>query len=188
MPNGLYTWAVLAVVAAAAILIGVAITISRQRRRTEQLQLLFGSEYDRAVRLYGDQDRAERALEGRRRRLQDFGVHELDEAEREQFLREWQLIQASSANDPTSLLIRADSLLTEVMRAEGCPADDSTERKVDLGLMHPSIAEEYRLANDVVERQTLGLTTPEERRGAIGRYTRIFESILGEPEHLRRVA
>ena len=90
MPNnfGLYVWAVVAVAAAAFILFGVAMYAANRRRRTEQLQILFGPEYERAVRLYGDQTRAEEALESRRQRLNELGVHELDDLERDRFLKE----------------------------------------------------------------------------------------------------
>src|SRR5689334_21803531 len=55
MPNiGSYVWAVIAVAAAAFILLGVAVTAAKRRARTEQLQILFGPEYDRALHLYED--------------------------------------------------------------------------------------------------------------------------------------
>jgi hypothetical protein len=83
MPNiGLYVWAVIAVAAAGFILLGVALTAAKRRARTEQLQILFGPEYDRAVHLYEDKSRAEAALESRRRRLEGFGVHELSDTTR----------------------------------------------------------------------------------------------------------
>src|SRR6266702_921268 len=134
MPNnfGLYAWAVVAVAAAAFILFGIAMYAVNRRRRSEQLQILFGPEYERAVRLYGDKARAEEALESRRRRLNELGVHELNDVERDKYLQEWITIQATSPNDPVSTLLRADRLLTEIMRAEGCPADDPAELQVDL--------------------------------------------------------
>src|SRR5581483_8673565 len=91
MPNnfGLYTWALVAVVAAVVILFVIAMVAVNRRRRSEQLQILFGPEYDRAIRLYGDKRRAEEALENRRKRLNDLGVHELDDAERDRFLMQW---------------------------------------------------------------------------------------------------
>jgi hypothetical protein len=176
---GLYVWAVVAVSAAAAILVAMALYAWRRNQRSVQLRLLFGSEYDRAVRLYGDRHRAEQALESRRRRLADFGVHELSEAERERFLANWRSIQSTSAADPGTVIVRAEVLLAEVMRAEGYPLDDPGERKVDLALVHPSIAEDYRNASDTLERQRLGLATKEECRRAADNFSRVFDSILG---------
>jgi hypothetical protein len=189
MPNnyGLYVWAVVAVAAAALILFGVAMYAVNRRRRTEQLQILFGPEYDRAVKLYGDRTRAEEALESRRKRLNDLGVHELNDTERDKYLMQWVTIQAASPNDPAGTLLRADSLLTEIMRAEGCPADDPDERKVDLALIHPLIAEEYRAASAVIDRQRLGLASLEECRRALIRFSSIFDSILGESDLRKRL-
>src|SRR5215471_13635741 len=106
MPNNfsLYAWAVVAVAAAAFILFGIAMYAINRRRRSEQLQILFGPEYDRAVRLYGDKTRAEEALESRRKRLNELGVHSLNDAERDKYLMQWVTIQAASANDPASTL------------------------------------------------------------------------------------
>jgi hypothetical protein len=182
---------VIAVSAAAAILIAMACYAWRRNQRSAQLQLLFGPEYDRAVRLYGDRDRAEQALESRRKRLADFGVHELSDAEREKFLANWRSIQSTSAADPATLIARADGLLAEVMRAEGCPVDDPDERKVDLALVHPFVAEDYRDASDTLERRRLGLATIEECRRAADNFSRVFDSILGSDElrdHLKKVS
>jgi hypothetical protein len=186
-----YVWSIVAVVAAAAILLAVASVVMKRRHRSEELQILFGPEYDRAVRLYGDKERAERALESRRRRLSEFGVHELDEGQREHYLNEWRVIERGTSIDPAATLVRADQLLTEIMRAEGCPADDPAERKVDLALTHPTVAEDYRLASDTVERQRLGQATVDECRSAVLRYSNIFGSILGGAdlrERLRKVS
>ena len=189
MPNnfGLYAWAVVAVSAAAFILFAIAMYAVNRRRRTEQLQILFGPEYDRAVRLYGDKNRAEEALMSRRRRLSELGVHHLNEAERERYLMEWVGIQAASANDPAKTLLRADELLTEIMRAEGSPADDPDERKLDIALIHPLVAEEYRASSAVIERQKRGIATSEECRRAIIRFSNIFDSILGESDLRQRL-
>src|SRR5262245_11105655 len=191
MDIGPYIWAVMAVTAAAAILIAMAFYAWRRNQRSEQLRLLFGPEYDRAVRLYGDRHRAEQALESRRKRLEDFGVHELGEAERQRLMLNWRSIQSNSAAEPATVIVRADVLLADVMRAEGYPVDAPGERKVDLALLHPAVAEDYRNASDILERQRLGLATPEECRRAAHHFSRIFDSILGTDElrdHLKKVS
>jgi hypothetical protein len=190
MPNnniGLYTWAVVAVVAAAVILFAIAMVAVSRRRRSEQLQILFGPEYGRAIRLYGDRRRAEDALQNRRKRLNELGIHELSDAERDRFLMQWVGIQAASPNDPGSTLLRADALLTEIMRTEGCPAEDPDERKVDLALMHPLVAEDYRVSSTTIDRQRMGLATSEECRRALIRFSNIFDSILGESDLRKRL-
>jgi len=192
MPNlGLYVWAVVAVAAAALILLSVAITASARRRRTEQLQILFGPEYERALRLYDDKERAEDALGSRRKRLEELGVHELNPAERDRYLLEWMNIRAAAPNDPVSTLNRADKLLAEIMRAEGSRTVDPLEHRLDIALIHPMIAEEYRAASDVIDRLNMRLASPEECRRAVIRFSNIFDSLLGESdlgERLRKAS
>lgn len=176
---GLYTWSVVAVSAAAAILFTIGAYAWKRNRKSEQLRLLFGAEYDRAVRLYGDQQRAEKALESRRKRLEEFGVHELSELDRDRLRARWQMIYSNGAADPANIMVQADVLLAEVMRTEGYPLADAGERQVDLALLHPTIAEDYRQAVDVLERHRLGIATPDDRRSAVRSFSRIFDSILG---------
>lgn len=183
MPSlGLSIWLTAIILAVAITAISLSMAASARRSRTERLQILFGPEYDRAIRLYGDKHRAETVLESRRQHLEDLGVHELSESEREEYLMDWATIQSAAPADAISTLIRADSLLTEILRAEGCPADDPEERKIDLALMHPAIAEEYRNASSVLDWQRSGMASREECRRAVIRYSNIFDSILGKAD------
>jgi len=184
---GIYVWGAMAVVVAALILVSIAVVASSRRRRTEQLQILFGPEYDRAVDMYGDKNRAEEALENRRKLLEELGVHELSNTERKAYLLDWMNIQSVAPNDPAGTLIRADKLLTEIMRAEGCPAEDAAERRLDLALMHPMVGEEYRAASGVIDRMNLRIATQEECRRAVIRFANIFDSILGESDLRERL-
>ena len=193
MPNiGPYTWSVVAVVAALSILLALAVTAMRRRRKAEDLKILFGPEYDRAVRLYGDRSRAEAALENRRKRLNDMGIHELSDAERDRYKTEWQSIQTTALpGDPAIAVQRADALLADILRAEGCTTVDPDERKIDLSLMHPNVAEEYRLASEAIAGRDGARPTPEAAGRALMRYSNIFDAILGETHlhsRLRKVS
>jgi hypothetical protein len=182
MPNiGPYTWSVVAVVAALSILLAVAVTATRRRRKAEELKALFGPEYDRAVHLYGDRRRAEAALQSRRKRLANMGIHELSDADRDRFKTEWQSIQTTAVpGDPAIAVQRADALLTDILRAEGCTTVDPDERKIDLSLMHPNVAEEYRLSSDAIAVRDGARPTPEAARRALMRFSNIFDVILEE--------
>jgi hypothetical protein len=178
---GLYIWMVVATTVAAAILATIAVHAWQRRKGSEQLQLLFGPEYDRAVRLYGSRRRAELALESRRKRLEELNVHELSDLEREQFLLDWRAIRETAMTE-SAKLHRSNDLLTEILRAEGCLVEDADQRDVDVALVHPTIAQDYRAATEVQELHRLGLATSDECRSAMVRYTRIFESVLGDSE------
>jgi len=184
---GPHIWVAAAIVTSGLVLVTVAMITARHRNQTEQLQILFGPEYDRAVKLYGTKEKAEAALENRRAHLETLGVHELSPSEREQYLGDWETILATSRNDSISTLMRADTLLTEIMRDEGCPADDADERQIDLAMIHPTVAEEYRAVNSVMARQNLGLATPEECRRAVLRFATIFDHILGQADLTNRL-
>jgi hypothetical protein len=188
MPNlGLYVWSVIAVSAAAFILLGVAAVLWRHRNRTEQLRIIFGPEYDRAVRLYGTKARAETALESRRRRVREMGVHELSEAERDGFLMEWATIQSTATDNPVKTLVQANDLLSKIMESQGCHTDDEDIRKMDLALLHPAAADDYRAATNVLDRYRLGLATSEEIQGGVARFSDIFDQILGRADLRQRL-
>jgi hypothetical protein len=167
-------------VVALSILLALAVTATRRRRKAEELKLLFGPEYDRAVHLYGDRKRAEAALENRRKRLDNMGIHELSNAERDRFRIEWESIKTSSQGDAAIAVQRADTLLTDILRAEGCATVDPDERKIDLSLMHPKVAEEYRLATEAIAGPDGARPSAIAASRAMARFSNIFDVILGD--------
>jgi hypothetical protein len=188
MPNlGLYVWSVIAVSAAGFILFGVAAVVWRRRNRTEQLRIIFGPEYDRAVRLYDSKARAEAALESRRRRAREMGVRELSETERDGYLMEWATIQSTATDNPVKTLIRANDLLSKILESEGSHADEEDVRRMDLALLHPTAADDYRAASDVLDRYRLGLATSEEIQDGVVRFSNVFDRILGRPDLRQRL-
>jgi hypothetical protein len=179
-----WVWFVAVICAAGAILFAMGIYVWALRKRVELLQRLFGSVYENSVRVYGSQRDAERALESHHKRLEDCGVHQLSDNERKRFQEEWRSIQKSFSADPANLTVQADDLLGEIMRAQGCPVETADERNLDLTLLYPRVAEKYRVASNVLERQRLGIATFEDRRQIVTGFSDIFDWILGgeEPE------
>ena len=131
---------------------------------------------------------AARRLESHRKRLEDCGVHQLSDNERKRFQEKWRSIRNSSFADPANLTVQADALLGEIVRAQGCPVENADERNLDLTLLYPRVAEKYRAASNILERQRLGIATFEDREQIVRGFSDIFDWILGseEPENRPR--
>src|SRR3954464_12114084 len=90
--------AVIGVVAVVALVIVLAVvwvvTRQRNRRRTEELRARFGPEYDLALRQDGSRPTAETDLVDRVHRVSRMTVRPWNEAERQQYMAEWEAIQA----------------------------------------------------------------------------------------------
>jgi hypothetical protein len=174
-------WFVAVICAAGAILFAMGIYIWALRKRVEVLQRLFGSLYDDSVRVYGSHRDAARMLESRRKRL-EVGVHQLSDNERKRFQEKWRSIRNSSFADPAKLTVQADALLGEIMSAQGCPVESADKQNLDLSLLYPTVAEKYRLARNILERQRLGIATYEDRQQFVKGFSEIFDWILGSEE------
>src|SRR5215469_8702909 len=76
------------------------VTRQRNRKRTAELRARFGSEYDLALREYGSRAKAEAALRERVNRVNHMTIRPVNEAEREQYLAEWDAVQARFIDHP----------------------------------------------------------------------------------------
>src|SRR5262245_29888056 len=107
-------WFIAVICAAGAILFAMGIYVWALRKRVELFQRLFGSAYTNSMRVYGSRRDAAQASESHRKRLEDCGIHQLSDNERQQFLDKWRSIRSSSSADPANLMVHADALLSEI--------------------------------------------------------------------------
>ena len=77
-----------------------------RRRTSEKLREKFGPEYDYTVQKVGDQKAAEEALQEREKRVTQFNIHALENADRERYQAEWNKIQADFVISPQNRLKR----------------------------------------------------------------------------------
>src|SRR5271157_782785 len=87
----------LMVLAGVAILLVAALVwliAARRTSTTAKLRKKFGPEYDRAVGIHGAGRKAETKLEDREKRVEKFKIRELEPAEREGFLKQWESVQS----------------------------------------------------------------------------------------------
>lgn len=150
----------------------------RSRRRTAELRSRFGPEYDDALRHYGSRSRAEAALEGRLKRVDQFEIRQLSATERARFMSEWDAVQARFVDHPRGAVTEADELINTILVARGYPSGTFEQRSADLSVHYPRMIDPYRRANAIVARAGKNEATTEELRTAMILYRALFEDLV----------
>jgi hypothetical protein len=185
--------AVVGVICAVVLLMVLAVvwvvTRQRNRRRTDELRGRFGSEYDLTLRQYGSRSKAERALVERVNRVNRMTIRPLTEAEREQYLAEWEAVQARFIDHPRGAVTEADELINSILKTRGYEGGPFDRRIADLSVNHASLVEPYRRANGVTVGAGRNESTTEELRSAMILYRALIEELLqGDMAVTRREA
>ena len=154
------------------------VTRQRNRRRTEELRARFGSEYDLALREYGSRSKAEAALVDRVNRVNRMNIRPLTETEREQYLAEWEAVQARFLDHPRGAVTEADELVHSILTARGYEAGAFDRRIADLSVHHANLVEPYRRANTAMVGAGRNEATTEELRNAMVLYRSLVEELL----------
>jgi hypothetical protein len=171
------TW-VIVVVAVVAVLALAAVVLARAR--SAALQRRFGPEYDRVVGETGDRRAAEAALRDRTRRRAALELHELSPHARARYRDEWRAAQHAFVDDPHRAVADADGLVQRVMRDRGFPADDFDERVEMVSVDRPQIAEQYRAAYAVQQRDAGESASTDELREAFRCYRALFDDLVAD--------
>jgi hypothetical protein len=157
-----------------------------QRRRSEQLQASYGSEYTRVVRETGDRRRAENELLKRKERVEHLEIHPLTMEQFNRFTAEWRAVQADFVDAPERAVREADRLVEDVMKRRGYPVSDFEQRAADLSVHHPRVVENYRAARIIAVRHRKGEASTEDLRQAMVYYRELFEDLLEDRESAAR--
>jgi hypothetical protein len=169
-------WIILLVVA---LLVGALIAwLAMQRKRSDRLRNRFGVEYDHTLETAGNRRHAEAELEQRQKRVSTFDIRPLDPADRDRFSHRWLAIQARFVDEPTTAIVEADELLTDVMRLRGYPTGDFEQRAADLSVDHPQFVDHYRAANTIKAQRGQGQATTEDLRQALIHYRALFDHLI----------
>ena len=188
---------VAAIVIFFALAVLVAITtvvwLSLRNRRTAQLRSKFGPEYRRVARAEGDAAQAESILLAREKRVKRLDLKPLTDTQRNEFADIWEHAQAEFVDDPVAAVTHADVLVQEVMNVRGYPVADFEQRVADVSVDHPAVAQNYRLAHDIAERNDNEEVGMEKLREAMLHYRALFADLLYDGglspvRHVRRVA
>jgi hypothetical protein len=169
------------------------IWLSVSNRRTKQLKSKFGPEYRRVARAEGSAAQAEQILLQREKRLQKLEIKPLTETQKQEFADAWEHAQAEFVDDPTAAITHADVLVQEVMSVRGYPVADFDQRVADVSVDHPVVAQNYRLAHEIAERNEQGEVGMEKLREAMLHYRALFADLLHDGglspvRHVRRAA
>jgi hypothetical protein len=162
-------------------------------KRTKQLKSKFGPEYRRVAGTEGDAGHAEKVLLERQKRVNRLDIHPLSEAQRNEFADAWEHAQAEFVDDPVAAVTHADVLVQEVMNVRGYPVADFDQRVADISVDHPAVAQNYRLAHDIAERNERDKVAMEKLREAMLHYRALFADLLHDGglspvRQVRRVA
>ena len=170
MSTGAIVGIIIAVIVVAAIVV-LAPPLTRQMRMRRQ----FGPEYDRLAKELGSK-KAAAELTARQRRVDALGIHPLTAEQQASYGGEWTAIQERFVDAPAAAVSAADTLIWDVMRDRGYPADNRDASVEALSVYHPRPLDGYRQARDI---RTESAST-EELRTAMIRYRTLFQDLVGE--------
>jgi hypothetical protein len=174
----------IAIAAAVIVIIAlIAWMIVRKNRKntTADLRQKFGPEYDRAVLTQGSEKKAEATLEDRKNRVEKLDLRDLDRAESDKFLREWQVVQSRFVDSPKGAVAEADDLVSSVMKTRGYPVSDFNQRSADISVDYPRVVENYRAAHAIALRVGKDQASTEDLRTAMIHYRSLFEELVQVP-------
>ena len=153
-----------------------------QQQRSRTLRTRYADEYDRTVSELGRR-RGEAELVRRQARVRALNIQPLSATERVRYLAEWRRVQEQFVDDPKEAVMRGNDLVEEVLRGRGYPVTDDFDRQVaDISVDHPRVAQNYRLAREIVARHRSGSASTEDLRQAMVLYRELFEDLLGDPD------
>lgn len=171
MSTGAIVGIIIAVIIVAAIVVlGPALLRQMQMRRQ------FGPEYDRLAKELGSR-KAAAELAGRQRRVDALGIHPLSAEQQARYSGEWATVQKRFVDAPAEAVSAADTLIWDVMRDRGYPADDRDTSVEALSVYHARPLDGYRQAQDI---RTESAST-EQLRTAMIRDRALFEDLVGVP-------
>jgi hypothetical protein len=169
MSTGALIGIIIAVIVVAAV-VAVASALVRRARMRRQ----FGPEYDRLAKEIGPR-KADAELTARQRRVEALDIHPLSAEQQARYSGDWAVVQERFVDTPAESVSAADTLIWDVMRDRGYPADDRNASIEALSVYHARSFEGYRRTQDVRAESV----TTEQLREALIRRRALFEDLTG---------
>jgi hypothetical protein len=169
MSTGAIIGIIVAVIVVAAVVVVASALLRRARMRRQ-----FGPEYDRLAKEIGPR-KADAELTARQRRVEALSIHPLPAERQVRYARDWAVVQEQFVDAPAQAVTAADTLIWDVMRDRGYPADDRNASIEALSVYHARSLEGYRTTQDL---RTESAST-EQLREALLRYRALFEDLTG---------
>jgi hypothetical protein len=168
------TGAIIGIVIVVVVVVAAVVMAAAELRRA-RLRRQFGPEYDRLAEQLGSGKKADAELADRQRRVEALGIHELSPEQQASYGGDWTAVQERFVDTPAEAVAAADTLIWNVMRDRGYPADDRNASLDALSVYHARSLDGYR--------QTSGLqaesASTEQLREAMIRHRALFEDLAG---------
>ena len=162
-------------------LIGVALWMAVNQRRSRRLKDQFGPEYDRVVERSWNRSSAEEELQHREERVKKYKIVALSEHDRIHYQHAWDQVQNRFVDDPRGAAMEADELIFDVMERRGYPVNGFEQAAADLSVDYPTVVENYRAASAIAQRNRQGEAGTEDLRQALVYYRALFHDLLQSP-------
>ncbi len=153
----------------------VAVVVASGGPRRARLRRQFGPEYDRLAERLGSRKKADAELADRQRRVEAIGIRELSPEQQASYSGDWTAVQGRFVDAPAEAVAAADTLIWNVMRDRGYPADDRNASLDALSVYHARALEGYRQ----VSRPRTESASTEQLREAMIRHRALFEDLTG---------
>jgi hypothetical protein len=170
------TGAIIAIVVIVALIVVAAVAAIPALRRA-RMRRQFGPEYDRLAKELGAK-KADAELSARLRRAEALGIHPLSPEQQASYSDGWTTVQERFVDKPAGAVSAADTLIWDVMRDRGYPADDRNASMEALSVYHANAFYGYRQVSEMNPESA----TTEDLRQALIRCRAQFEALLGAPD------
>jgi len=171
------TGAIIGIVIAVIVVVAIIVVASAEMRRA-RLRRQFGPEYGRLVEQLGSRRKADAELAERQRRVRALPIRELSPEQQARYSGDWTAVQERFVDTPADAVAAAHTLIWNVMRDRGYPADDRVTSMDALTVHHGRSFEGYRKTQDLQPESA----TTEQLREAMIRYRALFEDLTGLKE------
>jgi hypothetical protein len=176
------TGAIIGIIIAVIVVAAVVVVASAQLRRA-RMRRQFGPEYDRLAKEIGPR-KADAELTARQRRVEALGIRPLSAEQQARYSSDWAVIQERFVDTPAQAVTAAHTLIWDVMRDRGYPADDRNASIEALSVHHARALEGYRRSQDL----NTETATTEQLREALISHRALFEELTGLRERQGQTA
>jgi len=173
---------ILVVVAVVVVIALIAWSVGK-RKRSAALQRRFGPEYDHRIEEHGDRKAAEAELLDVSKRRRAIEVRPLSAGARDRYADEWRQVQSHFVDQPDQAVGEADRLVAAVMVERGYPVEDFDDQIDMVAVDHPAVAENYRAAHGIHQRNAERLASTDDLRQALIHYRSLFEELLADTDN-----
>jgi hypothetical protein len=153
-----------------------------KRKRSQNYQNKFGSDYEHTVKTMGNEKIAQTEMDDRVKHVSTLDIRPLTETEHAKYLSEWKTIQTKFIDQPAQATVEADHLIMEVMQTRNYPISDFEQRAADISIKYPNLVANYRAARAIAINNKERKATTEELREAFVHYRSLFDELL-EPDY-----